>query len=305
MSSGILGVFARDVVASMRVVLRKGHGPDQIQPGLSTEKKGNGLTIQSDQGPILPSAKVLWQGTISRDGTSPAPVDLPRHCLAAWSRLCEWIQTVPGDQTGVAVVRAGRVRLGVCVGPNCLEGAARVWSKRQFSQADPFAVAPNDPKAAIPSLGHLESLLRGSDSAFYLGAAQALVDGAKVSVQDCATVGGDNPRGPDPIERAANLWRLLPISVRWERTIAVPDPKNLLNGEILSGAAGDLPEVWQAERLGDYPEGRYELSLHEAIDQGDEAMVEKLLKRQSPKQVLLMGFILLIGFIIMGALLGK
>ena len=158
---------------------------------------------------------------------------------------------------------------------------------------------------SIPSLEHLEGLLQGSDSAFYLGAALALVDGAKVSVQDCAKTDQNKSDNLDPVERASNLWRLVPLSVRQERTIAIPDPKNLLNADILSGVGNDLPQVWQAGRLGDYPEGRYELSLHEAIDQGDEAMVVKLLRRQSPRQILVMGIVLLLGFLIMGALLGK
>jgi hypothetical protein len=268
-------------------------------------KKGNGLTIQSDQGTIVNPPKVMWQGSISREGNIPAPGNLPHACLAAGSLLCEWIQTIPKDQLGVAVVKAGRLRLGVFIGQNAREGIARVWSKRQFSQADPFTIPPNEPNAPIPSLEHLEGLLQGSDSAFYLGAAQALVDGAKVSVQDCAKTDQNKSDNLNPVERASNLWRLLPISVRLERTIALPDTKNLLNADILSGPIGDLPHVWQADRLGDYPEGRYELSLHEAIDQGDQTMVEKLLNRQSPRQVLLMGFILLVGFIIMGALLGK
>lgn len=93
--------------------------------------------------------------------------------------------------------------------------------------------------------------------------------------------------------------------MRQERTIAIPDPKNLLNADILSGVGNDLPQVWQAGRLGDYPEGRYELSLHEAIDHWDEAMVVKLLRRQSSRQILVMGIVLLLGFLIMGALLGK
>jgi hypothetical protein len=37
---GILGVFAWDVNASMRIVLRKGHVRDQSATCLSTEKRG-------------------------------------------------------------------------------------------------------------------------------------------------------------------------------------------------------------------------------------------------------------------------
>ena len=190
------------------------------------------------------------------------------------------------------------------VDQHCGEGLVKAWPNSLFAQADPFEIPPDAPKEPIPPIEHLEGLLRGPDSAFYLGAAQAVVDGAKVCVHD----GDESDPGPSgdriSIVRAGNLWRLLPLSVRRERTIAIPDPKNILNADIMSGAQADLQKVWQAARLGDYPEGRYELSLHEAIDQGDEAMIEKLLKRQSPRQILLMGIVLLVGFLIMGALFG-
>lgn len=263
------------------------------------------MTNQSEQGSTWNRQGVRWQGNLDRQGTLPIPGDLPRACIPAWSRLCQWIQTIPQDQKGVALIKAGRLRLGVVIEPKAPEGVARAWTPRQLSLADPFEIAPNAPAEPIPSLEHLEGLLKGPDSAFYLGGAQALVDGARVSVLDAGEPDRDDSGNPIPVDRGANLWRLVPLSVRQERTIALPDPKNLLNADILSGVGNDLPQVWQAERLGDYPEGRYELSLHEAIDHGDEAMVEKLLRRQSPRQVLVMGIVLLLGFLIMGALLGK
>lgn len=195
--------------------------------------------------------------------------------------------------------------MGVVIDAGEKEGVVRVWTPRQLSLADPFSIPPNEPAGPIPTLEHLERLLRGDDSAFYLGGAQALVDGAKVSVLDKNEPVRDTSGTQISLDRGANLWRLVPLSVRMERTIALPDPNNLLNADILSGSGNDHPHVWQAERLGDYPEGRFELSLHEAIDLGDEAMVEKLLRRQSPRQILMMGILLLVGFLIMGALLGK
>ncbi len=256
-----------------------------------TTKAENGNTLTS-------SSHCLWQGPLNREGTTPFPEELAKACQPAWQHLAAWLPTVGQGQPAVAFLRAGRFRLGATLSAGDSLAQIRVWSKGQWAWADPFAFAGQEDAEPLPQLDHLVLLLKGPDSAFYLGAAQAMVDGARIGLGN--THSFDQPC----IQQAANLWQLLPLSVRAERTIALPDPNNVLRADLTSAGEDCDESVWQGDRLGDYPEGRYEWNLHAAIDQGDLAMIHKLLKRQSPKQVLLMGLLLILGFAIMGALFG-
>ncbi len=248
--------------------------------------------------PLKTKPQCLWQGPLHREGTTPFPENLSKSCQTVWQKICLWLPSLDKTQPAVAFLRAGRFRIGATLTPGDPFAHVRVWSRNHWALADPFAFTGQEDTEPLPQLPHLVNLLKGPDSAFYLGGAQALVDGARISLGNASSC------DQKCIDQAANLWRLLPFSVRAERTIALPDPNNTLQAD-LTGAIPETDEsVWQGERLGDYPEGRYEWNLHEAIDQGDLAMVHKLLKRQSPKQVFLMGLLLILGFIIIGALFG-
>ena len=240
----------------------------------------------------------LWQGPLNREGTTPFPEDLPKACQQAWQHLSLWLQSLSTAQPAVAFLRAGRFRIGATLSLGDSLAQIRVWSRKQWAWADPCAFAGHDDAEPLPQLAHLVVLLKGPDSAFYLGAAQALVDGARIGL------GNANSYDQECITQAAHLWQILPLSVRAERTIALPDPNNVLKADLTAAGPATDNGIWQSDRLGDYPEGRYEWNLHAAIDQGDLAMVHKLLKRQSPKQVFLMGLLLILGFAIMGALFG-
>jgi hypothetical protein len=125
----------------------------------------------------------------------------------------------------------------------------------------------------------LQSILKGGDSAFLLGAAQALVDGVKIRVR----------RDAMPERLARNVWQLLPVSTRM---IVFPCEYCLTENAAFHWAA--LPEVpaklppgfLHEEQVKDYPDGRYERALQVAIEDGDQRALDKLLARPSSRDVL-------------------
>lgn len=145
----------------------------------------------------------------------------------------------------------------------------------------------------LPEIAYFQELLKTEDSALLLGGAQALVDGGKIQL-------GETPQDRF---RAENLWNLIPIPVRMERTVVVGDKSGDWPSDLAAAQSLLSQDSWTAQRLGDYPEGRFEFSLHSAIDLKDEEGVYRLLHRKSPRQVMMMATMLLVGMIIIGFLM--
>ena len=133
------------------------------------------------------------------------------------------------------------------------------------------------------SAAELLNILKTGDTPTLLGAAQLLVDGGKVHFPD---------NTPVPLRQVASLWDLLPTRQR-----AVLGWTTYLNSKrhSLAIGAGSKPAegAWGWEQAGDYPEGDYERSLHQAASQGDEDTVRRLLNRGSRADVMVLGLLLL------------
>ncbi len=120
----------------------------------------------------------------------------------------------------------------------------------------------------------LREILKAGDSQFLLGAAQALLDGARLAIV----------RPPDD-STIRDLWRLLPDRVRcelWPASFAFCNELNFHAAALPSPVPGFLTD----EQCKDYPEGRYELAMQVSIESGDQAEVTRLLNRQSSTSVL-------------------
>lgn len=165
---------------------------------------------------------------------------------------------------------------------------------------DPFALAASFPpgwgaRGDVPTLawppetaprrcaGDVRAVIHRSDGLVLLGAAQALVDGARIVFR--------RP-GPDQSVLSA-LWMLLPHQTRtrlWPATFAADDRLGFHAAVAAEGCPfpGYLTEA-QAE---EYPEGAYERRLHFAAEEGDEAEIDALFARRSREQTLRLAWVL-------------
>lgn len=138
------------------------------------------------------------------------------------------------------------------------------------------------------------------DSAVLLGGAQALVDQAKaVLVSDVPVT--------IPFE---GVLPLVPHSRRGELALTSWWPVDSRTWDIRVGPYESMPEdstVWRWNDIADYPVGKYEYSLHEAVSLRDEQAVADLLGRASRDTMLRLGLaliVLLMGVQLLAALFG-
>lgn len=174
---------------------------------------------------------------------------------------------------------------------------------------DPFQVAdafppPWQERGTLPTLewpGPFEPLPRSVEqvrkvldvpySATLLGGVQALVDGGRLVFERTA---------PDP-HLVRSLWALLPTSTRseiWPASFAFGN-LHQFHVVVVPRASGPQFENYvHEEQAGDYPEGRYELSLQVAAEHGRQDDLNALFSRRSRSQTLRLAVLLLAVFMI-------
>lgn len=126
----------------------------------------------------------------------------------------------------------------------------------------------------------LAELLRTGDGPLLLGATQALLDDSRIALIR------DEPQN----DSVRGVWQLLPDRIRAERwpatftfSLELGCDLCVLPPQVLKSA----PPGWLNEdRVKDYPEGRYELAMQIATDQGDQAELDRLLARRTSSDVL-------------------
>jgi hypothetical protein len=150
------------------------------------------------------------------------------------------------------------------------------------------------------SARQLGELLAAHDLATLLGGAQAMVDQAR------AVVVAEGPRTL-PLE---TVLPLVPHSRRAELSLANWWVSRRLKWDIRvcpEDAVDPDSTLWNWDKIGDYPVGKYEHSLHEAISLGNDQVVSSLLGRASRNAMLRLGLALLVILMIaqfLGALFG-
>ena len=170
---------------------------------------------------------------------------------------------------------------------------------------DPFAIAERYPTSwtathELPSLAwpeevlpgrtlaQLDAVLKNGDGPFLLGAAQTLVDGAKILLQ--------RPLPETTLLR--DLWALLPDSIRRTTSLTTFAFSAELRCDILvlpTLPEQSLPGYLNEEQTRDYPESRYERNLQEAIEMNDAPALERLLARKSTSEMIHFAGWLLLG----------
>jgi hypothetical protein len=147
-----------------------------------------------------------------------------------------------------------------------------------------------------PSKRTIEQVRRVIDvehdrTALLLGGVQVLVDGGRLVFER---------KAPDS-RLLRDLWMLLPTATRttlWPASFAFGNA-NRFHVVVAPRATGPEYEGYIPEtQAGDYPEGRYELALQTAVESGDEEEMDALFARRSRAQVMRLGVVLLLLFII-------
>jgi len=142
-------------------------------------------------------------------------------------------------------------------------------------------------RPAPRSLADVQKVLREGDGPTLLGAAQVLVDGGRLVFQRSQ---------PDPV-LLEQIWMLLPDSVRGELSIATFARSNELKFDLLTTPIVDhihFPRYLREREAGDYPEGRYELSLQMAVEADNEGQMLELFARRSGSQAMRLAWTLLL-----------
>jgi hypothetical protein len=237
----------------------------------------------------LPQAQRLCAGF----GERPAGVDCPG---------CVFAQ--PLGRRHVAVVQVADLGAEQNWRPGPLGFRLLILARADYSLlgADPFSLAERFPppwqsrgdlpvlsmEASPPrTVADVQQVLKRPDGPILLGGVQALVDGGRLVFQRPA---------PDT-SLLQSLWALLPVSNRRELWPASFAFGNELGFDALvvsrpngKAYAGYLIE----EQAGDYPQGRYELSLQIAAEAGDQGELDSLFARRSRAQTWRLGLILLV-----------
>lgn len=169
---------------------------------------------------------------------------------------------------------------------------------------DPFLIAAQFPPAwserdAVATLvwpeeapgrrmiAEVQQILQSEEGPTLLGATQALLDGGRLVFE----------RPAPAADVVRKLWLLLPTSSRCELPLATFAFSNELAFPIVvtpryneEDFAGYLTE----EQMGDYPQGRYELHLQIAAEEGDQLELDRLLARRSRAQTWRLGLVILV-----------
>jgi hypothetical protein len=169
---------------------------------------------------------------------------------------------------------------------------------------DPFLIADRFPPAwhergMLPTLNlsgearparsvaEIQAILRDGDSAWLLGAAQALVDGGRVLWES------DTPA----TEVIRGVWQLLPERSRmrlWPATFAFSPELSFHVLAMPSPIQPWPPSYLHPEQARDYPESYYELALQTAVEAGHQAELDRLFSRRSADDTLQLAAILLL-----------
>jgi hypothetical protein len=134
----------------------------------------------------------------------------------------------------------------------------------------------------------IQAVLRHGDAPLLLGAAQALVDGARIVLE----------RETPDRELLRGLWLLLPNRMRWELWPATYVGKRgfAFNAFIVPpGVYRRFPDCLIEKQIYDYPEARYERSLQVAVESGDQNELDRLFARRTAAQTLRLGLAILVG----------
>jgi hypothetical protein len=160
----------------------------------------------------------------------------------------------------------------------------------------PSLSCPVEP-APSRSVEQVQRVLKRPDGPNLLGGSQVLVDGGRVVFER---------RTPD-LALLRDLWTLLPSSARselWPASFAFGNALRFHALAVPHPAGDDYVHYHSEEQAGEYPEGRYELSLQTAAEAGDQRELDRLFARRSQADTMRLGIYILAVAIVISLLVG-
>jgi len=206
----------------------------------------------------------------------------------------------------VAVVQTAECVAGARLAFHLLVVEKKVYEERI---GDPFALAASFPpnwsqQGEMPALSwpaqyppqrtvaEIQEILKRPDGPLLLGSVQALVDGGKLIFE--------RPR-PDT-DLLAGLWKLLPAANRctlWPATFAFGTSGTFHAVIVPQYDPADHADYVTEQQAEYYPQGRYELNLQIAAEDGDQFELDRLFARRSRAQTFRLGLWLLAAAIVL------
>lgn len=273
------------------------------------------------------AALEIEQALVVRSGSGPAQLrahsdKLTSRKLEACRQLCQ-VFTIPAetapaaeilftwaiDRETMAIVRTRRLSVDQPDVYHIMLVPRQLYIQQQ---GDPFRLSQLLPATwetpeylpawAAPleqpprrTVTDVQALLKLEVGPMLLGAAQVLVDGARLALAR-----------PGPDDRfIRDLWMLLPLSTRLACQLATFAANTHLGFHVvvlprLDAQTIDEPLFYVTEeQAGGYPEGRYELHLQIAVEAGDQGELDRLFARPSSAQVWKLGVFLLLLLVLM------
>jgi hypothetical protein len=231
-----------------------------------------------------------WLGEAERlctgFGERPAGVSCP-ECVFARPFLAGFVAVVQAaDQGTDDAGRPGALAFRILVLPAALY---RDLGGDPFFIADAF-LPPWQARGELPELtwtagppplrtvGELRCILDVPNSPTLLGGVQALLDGGRLAFE--------RPAPDTPLLRS--LWALLPTQSRaelWPASFCFSNRHGFHAVVVPKVSGPEFTNCIPEDQAGDYPEGRYELALQLAVEQGNQADLDALLSRRSRSQM--------------------
>lgn len=150
---------------------------------------------------------------------------------------------------------------------------------------------PEEPRPTL-EIGQAAEILR-PDGPLTLGAVQALIDGSRIMLE--------RPQPDDTVLRG--IWRLLPIRSRaelWPASFAFCNDLGF-SVIVLPTSSNEAvirrpapPGYLNEEQVRNYPQGRYELHIQIAVEDADQAALDRLLARPSRQDILRLALTMLV-----------
>jgi hypothetical protein len=168
------------------------------------------------------------------------------------------------------------------------------WSARGEVEAVTWTAGPQ-PKRSVADLKRVLDV-EPERTQTLLGGVQILVDGGRLVFVRA---------GPDE-KIVRDLWALLPNSTRavtWTASFAFGNAHGFDVVVVPQADELSFPRYTREEHAGDYPEGRYELALQSAVEDGDQREVDALLSRRSRGQTMRLAIGLLLVFAVIALII--
>lgn len=210
---------------------------------------------------------------------------------------CTWAQPLGRDRVIVAQA--------ACEGaPPSLRFRVMVLDKALYARfGEPFALSEQYPppwgaRIVLPTLAgideppernveRMQRILQQDDAPTLLGGVQALLDGGRIVFERPFPA-------PDLVRR---LWALLPNTSRaelWPASYAFAGNPVLHAVVVPRYDPTDWPGFLTEDQAGDYPQGRYELNLQIAVENGDQRSLDRLFARRTSGQMLRLAIVMVI-----------